>query len=176
MLTDSGEGVCECWSVGAKGKEIAMTALPLVGGCMCGQLRYEVSAPPIMIYNCHCTNCQKISGAAFNTSVIIPEAALTFTGGESSRVEWVSDQGTTRCGLFCGACGSRIVNGGKPSTGVFSLRAGTLDDTSWVQPVGDTFTRSAQPWVRFIEGGLRAERAATDYAPFVAAYKAQGRF
>ncbi len=153
-----------------------MVGLPLKGGCMCGALRYEVSMPPVMIYNCHCTNCQKISGAAFNTSVIIAEAALRFTTGEPARVEWVSDTGTTRCGLFCGACGTRIVNGGEPSTGVYSLRAGTLDDTSWVQPVGDTFTSSAQPWVTFIEGGLRSERQALDYAPFVAAYRAQGRF
>lgn len=153
-----------------------MTTLPQTGGCMCGALRYELSAPPVMIYNCHCTNCQKISGSAFNTSVIVAETALRFTAGAPARVEWVSDQGTTRSGLFCGTCGTRIVNGGVPSTGVFSLRAGTLDDTSWVQPVGDTFTSSAQPWVTFVEGGLRFERAPPDYGAFIAAYRAQGRF
>jgi hypothetical protein len=156
--------------------EDAMASLPQVGGCMCGALRYELSAAPVMIYNCHCTNCQKISGSAFNTSVIVTEAAMRFTKGEPARVEWISDKGTTRCGLFCSACGTRIVNGGKPSTGVFSLRAGTLDDTSWVRPVGDTYTRSAQPWVRFVEGGLRAETLPADYAPFVAAFRAQGNF
>jgi hypothetical protein len=153
-----------------------MAVLPLEGTCMCGALRYEVSAPPLMIYNCHCTNCQKIGGSACNTSVIVTEASLRFIAGEPARVEWVSDRGTTRYGLFCGACGSRIVNGGQPSTGVFSLRAGTLDDTSWVQPVGDTFTRSAQPWVHFVEGGLRAETLPPDFAPFVAAFRAQGHF
>lgn len=153
-----------------------MARLPLVGGCMCGALRYDVSAPPLMIYNCHCTNCQKISGSAFNTSVIVTEASFRFTRGEPASVEWTSDRGTTRYGLFCGACGSRIVNGGKPSTGVYSLRGGTLDDTRWLQPVGDTYTRSAQPWVQFVEGGLRAETLPPDFAPFVAAFKAQGRF
>ena len=67
-------------------------------------------------------------------------------------------------------------DGGKPSTGVFSLRAGTLDDTSWVQPVGDTYTRSAQPWVHFVDGGLQAETLPPDFSPFVAAFRAQGRF
>ncbi len=153
-----------------------MVELPLVGGCMCGALRYEVSAAPMMVYNCHCTNCQKISGSAFNTSVIVAETSLRFTQGEPARVEWVSDRGATRCGLFCGACGSRIVNGGSPTTGVFSLRGGTLDDTTWLQPVGDTYTRSAQPWVRFVEDGLRAETLPADFAPFVAAFAAQGRF
>lgn len=153
-----------------------MPELPLKGGCMCGALRYEVSAPPMMIYNCHCTNCQKIGGSAFNTSTIITESSLRFTRGEPARVEWMADSGATRCGLFCGACGSRIVNGGVPSTGVYSLRAGTLDDTSWVRPVGDTYTRSAQPWVSFVEGGLRAETLPESFAPFVAAYRAQGVF
>ncbi len=60
-------------------------------------------------------------------------------------------------------------------TGVLSLRAGTLDDTSWVQPVGDTFTRSAQPWVQFVEGGLRSERARRLRA-LRGGVPAQGRF
>ena len=35
---------------------------------------------------------------------------------------------------------------GRPET--VSLRAGTLDDTSWLVPVAHFFTRSAQPWVQ----------------------------
>ncbi|OYX51103.1 MAG: hypothetical protein B7Y90_02100 [Alphaproteobacteria bacterium 32-64-14] len=153
-----------------------MAGLPLVGGCMCGALRYEVSAPPLMVYNCHCTNCQKIGGAAFHTAATVMEASLRFTASEPARVEWVADSGAIRVGLFCGACGTRIANGGAPSNGILSLRTGTLDDTSWVQPVGDTFTASAQPWVTFVDGGLRSERAPESYAPFMAAFKAQGRF
>ena len=41
-----------------------MVALPLVGGCQCGGLRYAISQPPMMVYNCHCTNCQAIGGGA----------------------------------------------------------------------------------------------------------------
>lgn len=153
-----------------------MTKLPLKGGCACGALRYEVSAPPVMVYNCHCTSCQKISGAAFNTAIGITESALAFTQGQPARIEWAADSGVVRFGLFCGACGSRIANGQSPTRGGLSLRSGTLDDTSWVQPAGDTWTRSAQPWVKFVEGGIRFEKGPPDYAPFAAAFKAQGRF
>lgn len=153
-----------------------MVKLPLIGGCSCGAVRYEVSAPPMMIYNCHCTNCQKVSGSAFNVSMTIMESALAFTQGAPALVEWKSDAGSTRTGLFCGACGSRIANGSAPSRGVLSLRAGTLDDTSWVRPVGDTWTRSAQPWVRFVEGGIQTEKQPADYAPFVEAFRRQGLF
>lgn len=153
-----------------------MTKLPLEGGCHCGALRYEVHAAPVMVYNCHCKFCQKVSGSAFNVSVTIVESAFGFTKGEPTRIEWQSNAGTTRFGWFCKDCGSRIAQGSTPSKGALSLRAGTLDDTSWVEPVGDIWTSSAQPWVRFIEGGLRADQQPADYAPYVARFRSQERF
>lgn len=150
------------------------TSLPQTGGCACGAVRYALSAPPLMVYNCHCTNCQKITGSAFTVAATIPEAALAFTNGSPARVEWKADSGNTRFGLFCGRCGSRIANGQTPSIGMLSLRAGTFDDTSWVEPVGDIWTKSAQKWLSFSR--LTADRQPTDYAPFIEAYRAQGRF
>lgn len=153
-----------------------MVSLPLEGGCHCGALRYRVGQAPLMVYNCHCTNCQKISGGAFSTPATIFEAAFAFTQGEPQRVEWTSDAGTTRFGFACGQCGSRIANGQVPTNGILSLRTGTLDDPSWVEPVGDIWVRSAQPWVTIPPTRIRVEQQPADYAPFVAAFRAQGRF
>lgn len=149
-------------------------SLPLAGGCHCGALRYQLSAPPVMIYNCHCTNCQKIAGSAFAVSATIPEAAFEFTAGEPKTVEWTSDAGNTRFGWFCGDCGTRIAHGQKPAIGFLSLRAGTFDDTSWVEPAGDIWTASAQGWVTF--GELAEKGQPADYMPFVERYQAQRRF
>jgi len=153
-----------------------MTTLPLVGGCQCGALRYEVKAAPIMVYNCHCTNCQKIGGGAFSTPVTIVEAAFAFTQGVPAQVDWASDGGTQRWGWYCRGCGSRIAHGQTPSKGVLSLRSGTLDDTSWIEPVGDTWLRSKQTWVQIPEGRLTFEKGPDDYAPLMAKFRAQGRF
>jgi hypothetical protein len=151
-----------------------MPKLPLAGGCACGALRYELSEPPLMVYNCHCRNCQKISGSAFATPMTVMEASLSFTRGRPSRINWVSDAGNERYGLFCGSCGSRIANGQVRSKGTMSLRSGTLDDTTWVKPAGDIWTRSAQPWASFVEGGVHVERQPTDYGPFIEGFRAQG--
>lgn len=151
-----------------------MTALPQEGGCHCGAVRYRITAPPLMIYNCHCTNCQKITGSAFVVSAALPESAFEIIKGAAKTVEWVSDAGNKRIGWFCGDCGSRLAHGQIPSSGFLSLRAGTLDDTSWVEPVGDIWTKSAQPWVKF--GEITDRGQPTDYAPFVERYRAQGRF
>jgi hypothetical protein len=153
-----------------------MVSLPLEGGCHCSAVRYRVSAPPIMIYNCHCTNCQKISGGAFATSAIIPETAFAFTKGAPKKVEWTSDAGNRRFGWFCGDCGSRIAHGQIPSSGVFGLRAGTLDDTHWIEPVGDIWTRSAQPWIKFRPDALTCKVQPTDYSAYIERFRAQGRF
>ena len=151
-------------------------SLPLKGGCHCGAVRYQLSEPPLSVYNCHCTNCQKIGGGAFAVSAIITESAFEFAKGAPKKVEWTSDAGNKRYGHFCGDCGSRLAHGQTPGNGFLSLRAGTLDDTSWLEPVGDIWTKSAQSWVRFVEGGLRAEGQQPDFVPWVEAFRAQGRF
>ena len=50
---------------------IRKVSLPIEGGCQCGGLRYQVGAPPVMIYACHCANCQRIAGSAFGLSATI---------------------------------------------------------------------------------------------------------
>lgn len=140
--------------------------LPLTGRCQCGALRYRVTAPPLMLYACHCANCQKQTGSAFVLSATIAESALEFTRGKPARVEWTSDAGNRRYGLYCGDCGSRITNG-QDSSGIFSLRAGTLDDTSWVRPAGHIWMRSAQGWFRPDPEDLLWDQQPTDYSGLV---------
>src|SRR6185503_4013600 len=91
-----------------RSQEERMVELPLVGGCQCGRLRYAISEPPLMVYNCHCTNCQKIGGGAFSTPLTVLESGFAFVAGEPRTIEWKSEAGNARFGWFCGACGSRI--------------------------------------------------------------------
>lgn len=150
--------------------------LPIEGGCQCGALRYRVVTAPLMIYACHCSNCQRIAGSAFGLSATLQEDALEFTHGEPAVVKWTSDAGNERFGTYCGACGCRIAHGQVPSNGVLSLRAGTFDDTSWVFPAGHIWTRSAQPWLRFGEDDVLCDVQPTDYVPFIQRFRAQVRF
>jgi len=142
-------------------------SIPLTGRCQCGSVQYSVSEAPLVTYACHCTNCPKQSGSAFVLSAAIAENALRFTAGEPSRVSWTSDAGTERYGLFCGQCGCRIANGQTPSIGVYSLRAGTLDDTSWVRPAGHIWLQSAQPWFRPEPEDVLWDRQPTDYTSLI---------
>lgn len=147
-------------------------ALPIEGGCQCGALRYEIVAPPLMIYCCHCTNCQRIAGSAFALAATITEDALKFVSGEPKRVTWQSDAGNERYGLFCGDCGCRIAHGQVPSNRILSLRAGTFDDARWVSPAGHIWTKSTQPWFQFQADDLQYEGQPSDYVPIIEKFKA----
>ena len=50
-----------------------------------------------------------------------------------------------RC-AFCGRCGTRLYHTGARSD-VFSMKAGSLDDTSMLAPTCHLWTRRAQPWM-----------------------------
>ena len=52
-------------------REITMQ-LPLTGGCQCKGVRYQITAEPLTVYVCHCTECQCQSASAF----VVPSADL----------------------------------------------------------------------------------------------------
>lgn len=145
--------------------------LPLTGGCQCGQLRYEVRAEPLSVYLCHCTECQKQSSSAFGMSVMIPRAAFVYTTGTPRKWERTADSGRVIEADFCETCGVRPVHHPRANDKVSILKPGTLDDTSWLNPVGHIWTRSAQPWVPIAQDCIVHEGHPPNLAPLIEAWQ-----
>ena len=55
--------------------------LPLTGGCLCGRVRYEITAPLVFAAYCHCTRCQRRTGAAASVSARIAPGSLRIVSG-----------------------------------------------------------------------------------------------
>ncbi len=53
------------------------------GGCLCGSVRYESAASPLMTAVCHCRDCQKQTGTAFSSVLGLPQDAVKVTGQTS---------------------------------------------------------------------------------------------
>src|SRR5690242_19233080 len=117
------------------------------GGCQCGAIRYEILDEPKTLYLCHCTQCQRQSSSAFGMSLTVARSSLRITGAPKS---WTrdADSGKAVVCLFCGECGTRLFHDRPSAADVINVKAGTLDDTSWLAPVGHLWTKSAQAWVR----------------------------
>lgn len=114
------------------------------GGCMCGAIRYECSAAPIVTGNCHCRDCQQATGSAFAPAILVPSSAVTITG-DVKYYDVKGDSGGIVSRGFCPNCGSRLF-AKPPIPDVMGIMAGSLDDPSWFKPTMDFYTTSAQPW------------------------------
>ena len=120
--------------------------MKIEGGCLCGKVRYSADTEPAFVGVCHCTNCQKETGTAFNVVVAIPQPELSLQGSlKTFRAR--GDSGKEVHRQFCPECGSTITSAPDALPDAAIIRAGTLDDRSWVKPVMEIFCDSAQPWV-----------------------------
>lgn len=131
--------------------------LPLTGGCRCGASCYEITAAPLATYTCHCTDCQRATGSAFSLAIVVPDSAFRLTKGTPRLIERTADSGRVGVQWLCKECGAWF--SGAPFYGwgseepVRVVRAGTLDDTSWLNPTTHFWTRSKQSWVFLPDGG-----------------------
>lgn len=82
-------------------------ATPFTGGCACGAIRYECSAEPVMMGQCHCRDCQKATGGAFVPALAVPTAAVKITG-QPKYYETKGDSGQPVSRGFCPTCGARL--------------------------------------------------------------------
>jgi hypothetical protein len=119
--------------------------LAMLGGCACGMVRYEMTEEPVLVLNCHCRDCQRFSGSASASGMLVPVAGFQFTKGTPRYHASVADSGHTVERGFCAGCGSPVAarQVGGPAVWVY---AASLDDPSGHRPTMDVWTSSAQPW------------------------------
>jgi hypothetical protein len=118
----------------------------LTGSCLCGAIRYSISAPITELRACHCRDCQKSSGAGGSVNAMIPSPGLRITQGTPKRFTVTADSGRTLHRFFCGDCGSPLYSRRELTPETTSLRIGTLDDSSGMKITANIWTKSARPW------------------------------
>ena len=117
----------------------AMTA---EGGCRCGQVRFRVTAPPLITGACHCRGCQQMSSSAFSLSAAYPSDAFEVTRGEPVIGGL---HGATRH-FFCPHCMTWMFTRPEGVDWIVNVRATQLDDPQGFEPFMETFTDEKLPW------------------------------
>ncbi len=118
---------------------------PIDGACQCGQVTYQLMAPPFMIAACHCRQCQKLSTSAFSITAMVKASDVKFSG---IMHEWLrsSDSGNTNGAKFCPSCGNRIFHFNPEQPDKIKLKPSTLSDTRVIQPTMHIWTSEKQDW------------------------------
>lgn len=120
----------------------------ITGGCLCGDIRYEINGEPVRAAHCHCDDCRRATGASFATNVFFKDEDVKITKGSPKRFQHKADSGNTLTKEFCGNCGSQLFGIGSGSTGIRHVKVGTLDDASFVKPQIEVFTSRKLPFIR----------------------------
>jgi hypothetical protein len=119
--------------------------LPMTGGCLCGAVRYEISAKPIASINCHCRTCQKATGAAYLALMFVPATALKISGNYKEYATLAASANTVYR-AFCPECGTSLFGRNNTFTEIRPVAAATLDDPSVFKPEKDMWIVDAEPW------------------------------
>ena len=124
------------------------------GGCYCGSLRYESVGDIEASIQCHCRECQYITGGNPNVIMIMPLNGFEFVKGVPKTFKRKDiENAVTR--LFCENCGTGIgtKNPNRPNSII--LKVGTFDNPSIFKPDIAIFTIDKQKF-HYIEDGLKS--------------------
>lgn len=116
----------------------------LRGGCLCGQVRYEITSAPGVSRICWCRDCQHLASNG-TVNVLVPTQGIATTG-RIAAFDKTADSGNTVTRRFCPDCGSQLFSDSSGRVGLTVVRVGTLDDPSAVTPTANIWARSAPAW------------------------------
>ena len=102
------------------------------GGCLCGRLRYEVSAEPIRTTVCHCKFCQRATGGAYMVEPVFDAKDFAIIAGEEKKYTHISEGSGKEVYIhFCDNCGTKLLLTFERFAGFVGVYGGTFDDPNW---------------------------------------------
>lgn len=114
------------------------------GSCLCGAVRFEVTAPFERVAACHCESCKKISGGGGTASGRVRTDDVRILSGAELITSYQPSEGSAKS--FCTACGTNLFGGGWPESEYSSVRLSALDEPYDGPIESHIFVRSLAPW------------------------------
>ncbi|MGZ4382248.1 MAG: GFA family protein [Gaiellaceae bacterium] len=131
------------------------------GSCLCGGVRFEVTAPFLRASHCHCARCRKHSGTFGETQGRVPREGFRLVSGEELLRVYRSEPGAA-AKVFCSVCGSSLFGNEWPEGDQIGIRLGALDGDPGIRPQFHTFVASRAAWEDLPDDGLpRYDESAT---------------
>jgi len=123
----------------------------VTGGCLCGRVRYEYGGEVGPANYCHCADCRRCTGSAYNVGVRFERAHFRFVSGIPRSFTKHADSGNELTRHFCGDCGSPLFTSSPIHPEHIYAKAGCLDDPTIVHPSHQSWTGSAVAWSRIAD-------------------------
>jgi len=115
------------------------------GNCHCGNIYIQAKVRKSEVRACHCTDCQKMSGAPVRAVAIAPAEEIKITGKPREYIK-KADSGNKRIQAFCPDCGTQLFATDMERK-LFNLRTGFLEQRNELKPETHVFTSSGLNWM-----------------------------
>ena len=123
--------------------------LPLNGRCTCGKVHYQLVNTPLFVHCCHCTWCQRETGASFALNAFIETQYVKLLQGETETVNTPTDSGKGQIIVRCNSCKIALWGHYAGAGDSMSLvRVGTLDNPNLLKPDIHIYTSTKQHWLK----------------------------
>jgi len=107
---------------------------------------YQYSGPVGPANYCHCEDCRRCTGSAFNIGVRLEAEGFRVASGTTSGFTKRADSGSELTRHFCPQCGSPIFTSSPKHPEYVYVKGGTLDDPTVVKPTHQNWVASAVSW------------------------------
>jgi hypothetical protein len=124
----------------------------LTGGCNCGAVRFELSEPFVSASYCHCTRCQRRTGAAASPNGRAAPGSFRVVAGEEHIGVWAPEGGAAK--HFCRLCGSHLYSRVEGDPPTFGVRLGAVDGDPGIRPQWHQYVAYAASWEELPDDGL----------------------
>ena len=132
--------------------------MEIEGGCYCGRLRYQASGDVLFLGQCHCRECQYISGGGPNYVQGMSDAGFRYTKGAPKVFRREDLEGAVGR-EFCAECGTHVLTRSAGLPGAVLFKVGTFDDPQCFQgPQVVIYACDKQPFHLVPEGVPTFER------------------
>ena len=132
--------------------------MKITGQCQCGAIRYEAEVDSTTVSACHCTDCQRFSGAPYRVGVPTPKESFKLLSGTPKVYIKTAESGNKRAQAFCDNCGSAIYSSAATDPQAYVLRVGSIDQRAQLPPQRQIWWRSAVEWSQNLEHLPKVER------------------
>ena len=122
------------------------------GRCLCGHVLYHYSGSVGPASYCHCEDCRRCTGSAFNIGVRFNSADFHIVSGTPKGFTKQGESGGELTRHFCPDCGSPIFTSSPKHPDYVYVKAGTLEDPTVVKPTHQSWVASAVSWSQIDQG------------------------
>lgn len=134
----------------------------ITGSCLCGSIRFAVAGKLALAAVCHCSDCRKCTGSAFNVSVPVAAEDFKLLSGMTKGFSKIADSGNKLTRNFCPECGSPIFTSSPRHPDRVYVKAGTFDDPTVIAPAYQSWLKSSVAWSQIPPGLTSYDRGRSD--------------